>query len=65
MNRIFQDSQGPALVGNPVDPEKSCSSCPFFSILRRLKASWFDLERSVSANPTRSVRNGQVYDPGA
>ncbi|MDX2029026.1 MAG: hypothetical protein SF339_00030, partial [Blastocatellia bacterium] len=30
--RIFQDSQDLTLVGNPVHPEKSCSSCLFFTV---------------------------------
>ena len=34
---IFQDSQDSAMMGNPVHPEKSCSSCPFFAV--RLRAS--------------------------
>jgi hypothetical protein len=29
---IYQDSQDAALAGNPVDPEKFCSSCPFFAV---------------------------------
>ena len=32
IDRIFQDSQDLTLVGNPVHPEKSCSSCLFFTV---------------------------------
>jgi hypothetical protein len=63
IHRIFQDLQDAELASHPVNPEKSCESCPFFLLfesssepmaLSTKSGSIREFEITVDRMPTRA-----------